>query len=111
MVFVDAADTTLFPLERETRHRDCFRNLGVLNASRESDVSCLHLHWLRIGIQSADQHVPVFLCACGYVRHKGLNKISIRFFQGWRATEIGGVSLNKSGIEIVLADQQTKLVP
>src|SRR5258708_10294132 len=111
MVFVDAADTTLSPLERETRQRDCFRNLGVANASRESDVSCLHLHRLRIGIESADQHVPVFFCACGQMLDKGLNQISIRFFQGWRATEISGVCLNKSGIEIVLADQQTKLIP
>src|SRR5258708_25626490 len=111
MVFVDAADTTLVRRAPGTPHRSWFRSLGVENASREFDVSRLHLHWLRIGIQSADQHVPVFLCACGYVRHKGLNQISIRFFQGWRATEIGGVSLNKSGIEIGLADQQTELIP
>ena len=108
---MDAADTTLFPLERETRHRDCFRNLGVLNASRESDVSCLNLHRLRIGIQSADQHVPVLFCACGYVRDKGLDQISIGFLQGWSTAEIGGVCLNERGIEIVLANEQTELIP
>src|SRR5713101_9208269 len=107
MVFVDATDTTLFPHARETRHRNWCRNLGVANASRESDVSWLSLRRMRIGIESTNQHVPVFLCACGQVRDKGLDQTSIRFFQGWRAAEIGGVCLNESGIEIVLADQQT----
>src|SRR6266436_4776760 len=111
MVFVDAADTTLFPHEPETPHRNWFQNLGVLNAGRESDVSWLGLRWLRIGIEPADQHVPVFLCACGKMRNKGLDQISIRFFQGSRAAEISGICLNKSGIEIVLADQQTELIP
>src|ERR1700687_4377685 len=111
MVFVDADDTKLFPHEPETRHRNWFRSLGVLNASRESDVSCLHLHGLCIGIESADQHVPVFFCAGGEVRHKGLDQISIQFLQGWRAAEISGVGLNESGIEIVLADQEAELIP
>jgi hypothetical protein len=44
------------------------------------------------------------------VRNKGLNQISIRFFQGWGAAEIGSVGFNESGIEIVLADQQTQLI-
>ena len=43
-------------------------------------------------------------------RH-GLDEISIRFFQGWRAAEISGICLNESGIEVVLADQQTELIP
>src|SRR5260370_4962616 len=107
MVFVDAVDTTLFPLEPETRHRDWFRNLGVANASRGSDVSWLNLRRLCIGIEPANQHVPVFLCACGQVRNKGLDQIAVRFFQGWRAAKIGGVCLNEGGIEIALADQQT----
>jgi|SRR6266851_8170692 len=111
MVFADATDTTLFPLEQETRRRYWYRNLGVANASRESDVSWLSLHPLRIGIEPANQHVPAFFCACGEVRDKGLNQISIRFFQGWRTAEIGRVCLNESGIEIVLADQQTELIP
>jgi hypothetical protein len=112
MVFGDAADTTLFPHEPETRHQDWFRNLGVASASRESDVSLLNLRYrLRVGIESADQHVPVFLCARTYVRNKGLHQIAIRFFQGWRAAEIGCVCLNESRIEIVLADQQTELIP
>src|SRR5258708_24106919 len=108
MVCGDVDDTKLFPHEPETRRRNWFRSLGVANASRESDVSCLHLHRLRIGIESADQHVPVFFCACSYVRHKGLHQIAIRFFQGWRAAEISGVCLNKSGVESVLADQQAE---
>src|SRR5216684_1505404 len=103
MVFADATDTTLFPLEPETRRRNWYRNLGVANASRESDVSWLSLRRLCVGIESANQHVPVFFCACGEVRDKGLDQISIRLFQGWRAAEIGGVGLNESGIEIVLA--------
>src|SRR6266478_1531271 len=111
MVFADAADTTLFPLEPETRHRNWFRNPGALNASRESDVSWLGLRRLCIGIESANQHVSVFLCACGQVRNKGLDQISIRFFQGWRAAEISGICLDEGGIEIVLADQQTQLIP
>jgi hypothetical protein len=45
------------------------------------------------------------------VRNKGLDQIAIRFFQGWRAAEIGGIGLNESGIKIVLADQQTELIP
>jgi hypothetical protein len=45
------------------------------------------------------------------VRNKGLHQVAIRFFQGWRAAEIGGVGFNESGIEIVLADQQTELIP
>ena len=45
------------------------------------------------------------------MRNKGLDQISIRFFQGGRAAEIGGVRLNESRIEIVLADQQTELIP
>src|SRR5712691_939214 len=102
MVFADATDTTLFPLEQETCRRNCYRNLGVANASRESDVSWLNLHRLRVGIESADQHILVLFCTCGQVRDKGLNQISIRFFQGWRAAEISGVCLNESGIEIVL---------
>jgi hypothetical protein len=44
------------------------------------------------------------------VRDKRLDQIPIRFFQGWRAAEIGGVCFNQSGIEIVLADQQTELI-
>ncbi len=111
MVFADATDTTLFPLEPETRHRNWYRNLGVANASRESDVSWLSLRWLCIGIESTDQHVLVLFCTCGQVRDEGLNQISIRFFQGWRAAEISGVCLDESGIEIVLADQQTELIP
>src|SRR5260370_33391046 len=110
MVFVEAADTTLFPHEPETRRRNWFRNRGVENASRESDVSWLSLHRLCIGIESANQHVPVLFCTCGQVRDEGLNQISIRFFQGGRAAEIGGVCLNEGGIEIVLADQQTELI-
>ena len=71
-----------------------------------------HLRYrLRVGIEPADQHVPVFFCACCKVRNKGLNQIPIRFFQGWRAAEIGGVGFNESGIEIVLADQETELIP
>src|ERR1700687_1681759 len=111
MVFVDATDTTHAPHAPETHHRNWFRNLDVLNASRESDLSWLSLHWLCVGIELANQHVPVFLCACGQVRNKGLDQISIRFLQGWSTAEIGGVCLNESGIEIVLADQQTKLIP
>jgi len=111
MVFGDAADTTLVPHAPETRHRDRFRNLGVLNANRESDVSWLTRRWLCVGIESADQHVPVFLCARSQMRDKGLDQIAICFFQGWRAAEIGGVGLDESGIEIVLADQQTELIP
>ncbi len=42
---------------------------------------------------------------------KILHQIAICFFQGRRATEVGGVCLNESGIEIVLADQQTELIP
>src|SRR6267143_3707249 len=103
MVFVDAADTTHVPHARETPHRNWFRNLGVANASQESGVSWLSLRRLRVGIESANQHVPVFLCARGQVRDKGLHQIPIRFFQGWRAAEIGGVCLNESGIEVVLA--------
>ena len=111
MAFVGAADTMLFPHVREKRHRSRFRNLGALNASRESDVSCLYLHRLRVGIEPANQHVPVFFRACCQVRNKGLDQISIRFFYGGRATEIGGVCFDESGIEIVLADQQAKLIP
>src|SRR5260370_32527609 len=99
MVFVDAADTTLFPREPETRHRNWFRNLGVANASQESDVSWLSLHRLCVGIESADQHVLVFLRTCRQVRNKRLDQISIRFSQGWRAAEIGSVCLNESGIK------------
>jgi hypothetical protein len=40
-----------------------------------------------------------------------LDQISVRFLQGWRAAEIGGVCLDQGGIEIVLADQQTELIP
>src|SRR5260370_41888371 len=54
MVFADATDTTLFPLEQEIRRRYWCRNIGVANASRESDVSWLSLHRLRIGIESAN---------------------------------------------------------
>src|SRR5216684_5971641 len=104
MVFADASDTTLFPLEQEIRRRNWYRNLGVANASRESDVSWLSLHRLCVGIEPANQHVPVLFCTCGQVRDEGLDQISIRFFQGWRAAEIGGVCLNEDGIEIVLAD-------
>ena len=112
MVFVDAAGTILCPHEPETIHASRLRNLGALNQGRESDVSLRYLRYqLRIGIKSADQHVPVFFRACCQVRNKGLNQISIRFFQGWRATEIGGVCFDESGIEIVLADQQAKLIP
>src|SRR6202158_6595194 len=111
MVFGDATDTTLFPHEPETRHRNGCRNLGALNASRESDVSWLSLPWLRVGLESANQHVPVFLCACGQVRNKGLDQISIRFFQRWCTAEVRGICLKESGIEIVLADQQTELIP
>src|SRR5713226_8845135 len=107
MVFADATDTTLLPLEPETHHRSWYRNLGVANASRESGASLLSLRRLCVGIESANQHAPVFFCACGEVRDKGLDQISIRFFQGWRAAEIGGVSLNEGGVEIVLPDQQT----
>src|ERR1700730_8696806 len=111
MVFGDATGTILCPHEPETIHPNRLRNLGALNPGRESDVSLLALRYrLRIGIKSADQHVPVFFCACREVRNKGLHQIAIRFFQGWRATEIGGVCLNESGIEIVLADQQTELI-
>ncbi len=73
MAFADAAESMLFPLELETHHRDWFRNLGVLNASRESDVSWLSLRWLCVGIEPANQHVPVLLCGCGQVRNKGLD--------------------------------------
>src|SRR6266478_694327 len=111
MAFVDAADTRLVRHVLKTRHRSWFRNLGDANASRGSDVSWLSLHRLRVGIQSANQHVPVFLCACRQVRNKRLDQISIRFFQGWRAAEISGICLNENGIEIVLPDQQTELVP
>ncbi len=45
------------------------------------------------------------------MRNKGLDQFSIRFFQGWRAAEIGSVCLNESGIEAMLADQQTELIP
>src|SRR5260370_23234348 len=54
MVFADATDTTLFPLEQEIRRRYWCRNLGVANATRESDVSWLSLHGLCIGIESAN---------------------------------------------------------
>src|ERR1700693_1233199 len=101
----------LFPHGPETRHQNWFRNPGVLNASRESDASWLSLRGVCVGIEPADQHVLVFLCAYGQVRNKGLDQVSIRFFQGWRAAEISGVCLNESGIEIVLADQQTELIP
>src|SRR5258706_6537502 len=112
MVCGDGDDTKLFPHEPETRPRNWSRNLGVESASRESDVSLLNLRFRpRIGIESADQHVPVFFCACSEVRNKGLHQIAIRFFQGGRAAEIGGVGFNKRGIEIVLANQQTELIP
>jgi len=45
------------------------------------------------------------------VRNKGLHESAIRFFQGWRAAEIGGVGLDESRIQIVLADQKTELIP
>jgi hypothetical protein len=73
MIFADASDTTLFPLEQETRRRNWYRNLGVANASREFGASWLSLRRLCIGIESANQHVPVFLCARGQVRNKGLD--------------------------------------
>ena len=112
MVFGDAGDTKLFLHEPETRHQGWFRNLGVESVSRESDVSLLNLRYrLRVGIESADQHVPVLFCACGYVRDKGLDQISIGFLQGWSTAEIGGVCLNERGIEIVPANQQTELIP
>ena len=105
MVFVDAAGTILCPHEPETIHANRLRNLGAWNPGRESDVSLRNLRYrLRIGIESADQHVPVFFCACRKVRNEGLHQISICFFQGWRAAEISGVCFNESGIEIVLAD-------
>ena len=105
MVFVDAAGNILCPHEPETIHANRLRNLGAWNLGRESDVSLRNPRYgLRIGIKSADQHVPVFFCACSEVRNKGLDQIAIRFFQGWRAAEIGGVCFDESGIEIVLAD-------
>src|SRR6266481_4170417 len=107
MAFGDAPGTMLFPHAPETRHRNWFLNLGVANAGRESDVSWLSLHRLRIGIESADQHVLIFLCACRQVRNKGLDQISACFFQRWRAAEISGICPNERGVEIVLADQQT----
>ncbi len=64
MVRGDAVDTTPFPHEPETRHQDRCRNLGVENASQGSGVSLLNLGYrLRVGIESADQHLPVFFCA------------------------------------------------
>jgi hypothetical protein len=112
MVFADVVDTALFPHEPETRHQDWFRNLGFGSVSRESGVSLFNLrYWLRVGIESADQHVPVFFCACCKVRNKRLHEIAVRFFQGWRPAEIGGVGFNQSGIKTVLADQETELIP
>ena len=105
MVFVDASGMMLAPHALERDRRDCHPALGVVSASQEFGVSSLRLHRLRIGIESADQHVLVLLGACGQVGNKGLDQISIRFFQGWRTAEIGSVSLNESGVEIVLADQ------
>ncbi len=111
MVFVDVGDTRLGSHEPETHHRSRFRNLGVESASRGSDASLLNLRYrLRVGIEPADQHVPVFFCACCKVRNKGLDQISIRFLQGWGTAEIGGVRLDESGVEIVLADQETELI-
>ena len=41
---------------------------------------------------------------------EGFDQIPGRFFEGLRAAEVGGIGLNKRGVEIVLADQEAELV-
>src|SRR6266403_4354530 len=70
MVCGDVDDAKLVPQEPGRRQQNWFRNPGVASASRESDVSLLNLrHQLRVGIEPADQRVPVFFYACSEVQH------------------------------------------
>ena len=63
-----------------------------------------------VGIEFADEPVSIFLGECRELSDKGFNQVTAGFFQGLCTAEIGGVSFHEVGIEIVLADQQAKLI-
>ena len=64
-----------------------------------------------IGIQFADQRIPVFFGAIGKMGDKGLDQFAARAAECFGATEISGIRLHEVRIEFVLADQKTELMP
>jgi hypothetical protein len=66
---------------------------------------------LGIGIELADQSIPVIFRGGRELGDEGFNKIATGFFERLGPAEIGGISLHEGGIEIMLTDQKTEFVP
>ncbi len=71
---------------------------------------CFTSAGLRIGIEFADQAVAVFFRRGREVGDEGFDQIPAGVFEGFGAAEVGGISLDESRIEVVLADQKAELV-
>jgi hypothetical protein len=69
----DAIDTGPVPREQEIDPQACFRPRIDSNEAPEFVVSSVHLHGMSVGIELADERVPVFLCRCREMKDKGFN--------------------------------------
>src|ERR1700690_4243026 len=87
------------------------RYSGLLHAIPEHGVSWVCLHGLSIGIEFADQSVSIFLRSLGEVGDEGFDQLTTGVLECLRAAEVSGIGLHQSGIEVVLADQKTELIP
>jgi hypothetical protein len=63
-----------------------------------------NLLWFGVGVELADETIPIFGGTLGKMVDEGLDLIPIGITQGGSLTKIGGISLHEAGIEVMLSD-------
>ena len=111
MASAGAIGNERFPPEQEITLQSYFRLHVGSDEGQGFVASFLHLHRLRVRIEFAHEAVSVLFRGCRYVGNKGLDEVPAGSAQRFRAAKVCGVCLDKSRIEVVLADQKAQFVP
>jgi hypothetical protein len=73
-------------------------------------VSWVDLVWCGIAVELAEKARAVFRCPVSEVRNEGFNLLASGIPQVRSTAGICGISFNKVGIELMLADQEAKAI-
>jgi hypothetical protein len=65
---------------------------------------------LGVGIQFADEGIPIFFCGSCKLRDERFDQVATGIFKSGSAAEIRGIGFHERWIEIVLTNQKAQLI-
>jgi len=96
--------------EPKTTLQEEFRNPADESEDRECVASLFKLRTLRVGIEFADERVPISFCGFREGGNERLDALAACLAKVLYAAEICGIGLDELRIQIVSADQEAELV-